>query len=259
MISKRLQHYWDLLYVITRKEIQVKYKGSLLGYLWSVAHPLALAVIFYYAFKIVIRLSVDPYPYQLFLICGLFPWQWFSNSVTASPFIFISNASIIKKVNFPRNIIPLATILNDMIHFILTIPVIVVFMIFHGYSPSLSWIYGIPLLLLIQLLGTYGVVMIIASFNLFLRDLERITVLLITFAFYLTPIIYPASKVPGQYRTFLFLLNPLASLLVSWRMLFLEGKTDPFHLSLSFTSALLIAVVGHLVFRKLSWKFAEVI
>ncbi len=255
----RLRYYWDLVYVITQKEIRVKYKGSLLGYLWSVGHPLALAVIFYFAFKIVIKIPVKEHPFQLFLICALFPWQCLSNSITASPFIFISNASIIKKVNFPRNIIPIATILNDGIHFVLTIPVILFFMLMYGYWPSLCWLWGIPLLLVIQMILTYGIVMIISSFNLFFRDLERLTVLFITFAFYLTPIIYPVRMVPQKYRILMFCTNPFAPLMSSWRTLFLDGRMDGSFLLISFLWACVVMAVGHWVYRKLSWKFAEVL
>ncbi|MCJ7747978.1 MAG: ABC transporter permease, partial [Desulfobacterales bacterium] len=153
-MNQRIQNIIDLIVVLTQKEMKVRYKSSFLGYLWSIAHPLAFALVFFIAFKIVMKIQMEDY--SLFLIAGLFPWQWFSNSVNASPMVFLSNASIIKKVNFPRDIIPFAIVLQDMIHFILSIPVIVLFLFIYQKSPSLSWFYGIPLLMVIQFLMTLG-------------------------------------------------------------------------------------------------------
>src|SRR4030043_2235766 len=133
-MNKGFQHYFDLITVLTQKEMKVRYKSSFLGYLWSIAHPLAFALVFFIAFKIVMRIAMENY--TLFLIAGLFPWQWFSNSVNASPMAFLLNASLIKKVSLPRNILPLATVLQDMIHFLLAIPVIVLFLFIYHKSPA---------------------------------------------------------------------------------------------------------------------------
>jgi len=127
--SKAFQYYKDLIVALTQKELKVKYKRSFLGYLWSIANPLALALVFYVAFKVVMRIPIENY--TLFLISGLFPWQWFSNSVSSSAMVFVGNASLIKKVNFPRESLVIATVLNDMLHFILSIPVIVIFLFFY--------------------------------------------------------------------------------------------------------------------------------
>src|SRR4030042_1176813 len=108
----RIQHYIDLITILTQKEMKVRYKSTFFGYIWSIAHPLAFAFVFFMAFKVVMRIQMEGY--AVFLIAGLFPWQWFSNSVNASPMVFLSNASIIKKVNFPRDIIPFAIVLQDM-------------------------------------------------------------------------------------------------------------------------------------------------
>ncbi len=253
---RSFDNYRDLIAVLTQKEMKVKYKSSVFGYCWSVAHPLAFAFVYFVAFKVVMRIQMADY--SLFLIAGLFPWQWFSSSVSSAPMIFLSNASIIKKVNFPRNVIPLTTVLLDMIHFILSMPVIVVFLLIYHRSPSLSWIYGIPLLLAIQLIMTYGVALFVSSINLFFRDFERLTTIFITLLFYCTPIIYPETMVPEKFRSLVY-LNPLASLMVSWRNLFLNGTLDPSALALSFAYSVALFVPGYLVYRKLSWKFAEVL
>jgi lipopolysaccharide transport system permease protein len=226
-----------------------------LGYIWSIVHPLAFAFVFFMAFKIVMRIQMEGY--AVFLIAGLFPWQWLSNSVNASPMVFLGNASLIKKAYFPRNILPLATVLQDMIHFLLSIPVIVLFLFIYHKSPSFSWFYGIPLLLVIQLLMTYGLSLIISSINLFVRDLERLTSIFVTLLFYLTPIIYPDTMIPERYKTLALFANPLSSLMVSWRNLFLNGSLELSLVIASFIYGLFILMIGYLIYAKLSWKFAE--
>lgn len=252
----RLRYYIDLVTVLTQKEIKVRYKSSLLGYLWSVGHPLAFALVFFVAFKLVMRIQMEDY--TLFLICGLFPWQWFQNSVNFSPAAFLSNASLIKKVNFPRNFIPLSVVLNDMVHFVLSIPVIVFFMIFYRRSPAFSWVAGIPLLLVLQFLITYGVSLAVASLNLFFRDLERLVTILTTLVFYFTPIIYPETMIPKHYQ-YLLQLNPVAPLMVTWRTLFLEGTMYWDLIALSLLYGLSAFFAGFLIYRWLCWRFAEVV
>lgn len=255
-MNRRFQHYIDLVAVLTQKEIKVRYKSSILGYLWAIANPLAFAIVYFIAFKVVMRIQMEDY--ALFLIAGLFPWQWFSNSVNASPTVFSGNASIIKRVKFPRSIIPLTAVLQDMFHFILSIPVIVLFLFLYHRSPSLSWLYGIPLLLCIQFLMTYGISLMVSSINLFFRDLERLTGIFVTLLFFFTPIIYPETMIPEKYKP-LMNLNPLTPLMVSWRNLFLNGTIEPGTLMISLIYSIFSFMIGYLIYRKLSWKFAEVL
>jgi lipopolysaccharide transport system permease protein len=250
------QYLFDLVLVLTQKELKVRYKNNVLGYLWSVAHPLAFAFVFYIAFKVIMKIQMEAF--ALFLIAGLFPWQWFANSVTSTPTIFMSNASIIKKVNFPKNIIPLTIVLQDMIHFVLSIPVIMLFMAIYHKPIGWIWIIGIPILLFIQFLFTYGISLAVSSINLFFRDLERLITILITLILYFTPIFYPETMIPARFGFYLK-LNPLAPLMVSWRNLFLKNQLDFSYLMISFGYGLLFLVLGYLIYRKLSWKFAEVL
>jgi len=257
MMNSRIRHYIDLITVLTQKEMKVRYKSTFFGYVWSIAHPLAFALVFFMAFKIVMRIQMEGY--AVFLIAGLFPWQWLSNSVNASPMVFLGNASLIKKVSLPRHILPLATVLQDMIHFLLAIPVIVLFLFIYHKSPSFSWLYGIPLLLTIQLLMTYGLTLIISSLNLFIRDLERLTSIFMTLLFYFTPVIYPETMIPARYKALVLFLNPLSSLMISWRNLFLDGTLEISLVAVSFAYSLFVLMLGYKVYTRLAWKFAEVL
>jgi len=251
-----LPHIFDLVLVLIQKEMKVRYKSSVLGYLWSIGHPLVFALVFFMAFKVVMRLDIENY--GLFLITGLFPWQWFSNSVNNSTTTFLNNSSIIKKVNFPRGIIPAVTVLQDTIHFALSIPVVVGLLLVHHKAPSLAWLYGVPVLLCLQFMMIYGIALLVSSVNLFFRDLERLTAISMTLLFYFTPIIYPASMVPERFGG-LMRANPVAPLMMSWRSLFLEGRVEPRTVMLAFIFSAAVFTAGCAVYRKLSWKFAEVL
>lgn len=255
-MNRRIQHAIDLLVILTQKDLKVRYKSSLLGYLWSVANPLAFAFVYFVAFKIFMRIPMENY--VVFLITGLFPWQWFANSVNFAPMIFLQNASIIKKVNFPRNIIPFSIVLQDMFHFALSIPVIILFMLIYHQAPSLTWFWGIPLFLAVQFVLTYGVVLAVATLNLFFRDLERLTAVGMTLFFYFTPVIYAKSMIPEKFRPWIN-LNPLAPLVDGWRELLLYGRIDWGDLGLTAVFGLLAMLLATWIYRTLVWKFAEVL
>jgi lipopolysaccharide transport system permease protein len=255
-MNRNTRHLIDMILVFIEKDLKVRYKSTFFGYLWSVGHPLIFAVVYYIAFKLVIRIEVENY--VLFLISGLFPWQWLSNSLNAASGIYLSNWTIIKKINFPRELLVFAVVLQDMIHFLLSIPVIVLFLFVYGKGPSLSWIYGIPMLLVIQFFMTYGIALIISSVNLFFRDLERLTAICIILLFYVTPIIYPETMIPPHLKG-LMSLNPIAHLMVSWRNLLIYGTIVPLSLGISLAYAVAALFAGYVVYKRLSWRFAEVL
>jgi lipopolysaccharide transport system permease protein len=251
-----MNHYWDLLFVLTRKDLKVRYNNNVLGYAWSIANPLAFALVFYIAFKVFMRIQMEDY--ALFLIVGLFPWQWFANSIGMAPTTFLNNGSIIKKINFPRSVVVLSIVLQDMVHFALSLPVIAGFLLVYGKPITWSWLYGIPVLLPIHFCLTYGLALFIATVNLFFRDMENLTRILVQILFFLTPVMYSLDMIPAQYRDMVS-LNPMASLMVNWRNVLLRGHLDLEYLATSVVYALIALLIGHVVYRSLSWRFAEVL
>ena len=255
-VSARRPSLADLIIVLTQKEIKVRYKSTWLGYAWSVANPLAFALIYLVAFGIVMRVGIPDYP--LFLVAGLFPWQWLANSVAASPRTFLADVSLIKKVSFPRNVLVAAVVLSDGIHFGFAIPIVAGFLLLYGLVPAWSWLAGVPLLMLGQFALIYGLSLTIASLNLFFRDLERLTGLLVTFLLFLTPVVYSDDMIPEGYRWLVY-VNPVAPLILGWRRLFLSGELDWSLVGLVYCYALIATGVGSAVYRKLCWRFAEVV
>ena len=251
-------HLWDLVLVLVQKEMKVRYKSSWLGYAWSVANPLLFTVVYYIALGVFLRFEIPGYPYPLFLIAGQFPWQWLASSIGGGPMAFINNASLIKKVRFPRNIIIVSNVLSDAIHFLLTIPVTVLVLLWYGRTPSWSWIPGIPLLVLAQFLTVSGAALPVASVNVFVRDLERLVALFIQALFFLTPVIYSVHVVPIQYHVWIK-LNPVAPLIRAWQKLLLDCYLDPLLVGAAYLSAVACLVAGTLIYRALSPRFAELV
>ena len=248
------RHYLDLVIILTHKELKVRYKSSVLGYLWSIFHPLAFALVFYVAFKIIMRIDMDNY--TLFLLTALYSWQWFANSLAVAPTVFLNNASLIKKLNFQSHSLLAASNIQDMIHYLLSIPIILIFLVAGGERIPYSLIWWTPILCFIQFAMSFGMGLIIASVNLFFRDIERLVSIGLMLLFYFTPIIYPLEMVPEKYQVY-FYFNPAAHLMMAWRSLFMEGRVVPEHLALSSLYATLFLGAGSLIYSRLSRRFAE--
>lgn len=253
----KCEYYRDLIQVLVMKELRLRYKSTVVGYAWSVLNPLAFALVYFCLFKIVMRIPMENY--TLFLICGLFPWQWFANSLNGSNSFFLGNSSLIKKVKFPRMFLVLSGVLNDLIHFLATIPVIILFMVWYHKYPSISWIYQIPLLILIQFAFTYGLALAIATCNLFFRDLERLTTILTTLWFFLTPILFAMSMIPEWFRPIALYGNPMALIILAWHSVFLEGVLPFKFCAAAMAYAVLAYALGHHVFKHMEWRFAEIV
>ncbi|MGA9609353.1 MAG: ABC transporter permease [Rouxiella badensis] len=251
-----LGYLLDLATVITEKELKVRYKSSFFGYLWSIANPLLFAMIYYFIFKLIMRVQIPNY--TVFIISGLFPWQWFASSTSNSLFSFIANAQIIKKTVFPRSIIPFSNVLMECLHFLCTIPVIIVFLLIYGMTPSWDWIWGVPLIGIAQMAFTLGIALTLSTLNLFFRDLERFITLGIMLLFYCTPILYAGDMIPEKYH-FLIEYNPLANMILSWRSLFMEGVINYHEVFMLYGYEVISLLIGSYVFNKLKYRFAEIL
>lgn len=246
----------ELLVELTKKEIKIRYKNAFLGYLWSLASPLASALVYYFVFKIILSSRINNF--SLFLISGLFPWQWFANSVILSASVFISNKPLIQRTTLPRTILLLASILNGAVHFLLSVPVIVLFLLMAGNRPYLIWLVGLPALLIPQFLIIFGLSLLVSSINVFFRDLQHLIGVLMNFLFFFTPIVYSETMIPKSIQPFVF-LNPMMPVIVAYRNLFLNGTFSVVHWCVSLATGLLLVAVGYGVYNRLKWKFAELL
>jgi len=258
----RWRYQFDLVYELTKKELKVRYKSSVLGYLWSILNPLALAGVFYVGLGLIVGVKGDDrHPFWLTLICGMFPWQWFFNSVNACTNVYVGNANLIRKVAFRRELLPLATVLNDLIHFAVSIPVIVAFLLVAGGGPSAHWLYGVPLLMLAQLIMVYALGLIAGTLNVLFRDLSNLVAIFLTMLFYVTPIIYSLDHGPiaariAPYRGWI-LLNPAAAVVAGWKALLLDGRFDAGYWAMAMVYALVALGVAQVVHARLRGSLTE--
>lgn len=257
-IPSKLDYYKDLILILTQKEIKVKYKSNILGYFWSVAHPLAFALTYFFVFKVVMRFNIPHY--ALFLIAGLFPWQAFSNSLMVSTSVFVNNASLIKKLKFPRYFLIFSVLLNDIFHFVMSLPVLLFFLCLYGLIQwgIFLWLLYIPLNLFSQFLITFGLALIIGSMNVFFRDMERLVQIFLNLWFYFTPILYTLKMVPPRF-SFYMQGNPLTLIMLNWQKIFLEFSFDWVRWMLSLGIGGFLLFLGILVYSRLNPKFSEVI
>ncbi|QJT09809.1 ABC transporter permease [Oceanidesulfovibrio marinus] len=244
----------DLIRVLLKKELLVRYKGSFFGYLWSVMNPLATAGIYYVVFGLISRFNQPNY--LIMLLAALFPWQWVSSSIGFGANCFINNKPLVKKVAFPRLTIPFVTNLQDMVHFLISLPVYIAFMFAYGLYPGINWLWSVPLMVLITLGTVYGICLFTGSINIFFRDLGYIVSIAMHALFFGCPIIYPLSHVPDKFH-FVFLLNPLAPMMICWRSALYENSIDLYYLPYAILYAFILFSIGLFTYHKLHWKFAE--
>ncbi len=257
--SKRgfsLRQYLDLVLTLTHKEVKVRYKNNVLGYLWSVANPLASALVFYFALQVIMRSNVENY--VVFLTIGLFAWQWFANFMMGACGVFLANGSLIKKSVFPRFVLPIALDLQDCFHYVMSIPVTLGFL--YGYGIPIGWniVIGMIVIIPAQFFLLLGLGTAIGSCNLFFRDMERILAIALNMMFYLSPVIYPIDRVPEPYRKFMH-LNPMTPLIEAWRSVFMKDTVPWRDIGIAYVYAAIAMVIGIIVYRRLANRFAEVI
>lgn len=254
-IGRQVRRAWELLYLLTYRELKLRYQDTVFGFLWSLIRPLLQGAVLFVVLSKFIRIDVADY--HLVLLAGLFPWTWFQTSLVTSVGAFAGNGPLIKKVYFPRFVLPLATVMNNGVQYALSIPVLLLLLLIGGYAPSWTWIIGIPYLLAVQAVLIMGIVLFIASLDVYFRDLEHLTDVSVGLIwFYLTPVIYPLEIVPDKYHGWM-LLNPMTSLIEGWRDLFLRDHVPGLELWPALVFAAAIAALGSFSFRKLEGGFAD--
>jgi len=251
--QRGLRQSGELLTALTSRELRLRYQGSLAGWAWSLVRPLALGLILTFALGKVLGTGIT----AEFLLAGLFPWFWFQSSVQAASGTFVGNGGLLKKVRFPREVLPLSVVLGNTLQFLLALPVLAGFLLWDGYQPSREWL-ALPLIFALQLLLISGLAFFVASVTVFFRDLEHIVEVLLNLVFYATPIIYSADKVPDSYR-WVIRLNPLAPLADGWRRVLLDNQWPGTDIWFSVGLTAAVVVLGWFTFRRLEDAFADVI
>lgn len=252
-----LRHSIELLYLLVLKDLKVRYKSSLLGYVWALANPFLFAFVYWIAFKFVMRVQMENY--SIFLITGMFPWLWLSAGVTQATKTYQTNSSLVKKVNLNRAVLPLSVVVGEMVHFLFALPVIIIFLAFAGaQNLHLSWLWQIPLLIGVQLVFVYPLALIFSIANVFVHDVEYLVGVGFSILFFATPMVYPLSMVPAPYQPY-FEASPLHALIQGWRSALLDGAVHFPYLAYCLAFGLLFAAIALLVYRRFSYRLGELL
>ncbi len=250
---KELYQYRELLKTSVSKEIRGKYKGSFLGVLWSFVNPLLQTIIYSIVFSILLRSDMDHY--TTFIVIGVLSWTWFTTSISGGTNCVLINGGIIKKVYFPREILPISIVTSGMINYMISCLIILIFLACTGIGYSLNILF-LPLIMIVQYVLQLGILFITSSINVYIRDAEYIVNFLVNMAFYATPILYSSSMF-GQFAGILR-LNPMTTIIDSYRNIFYYQTMPNFYaLGLVFLASLLLLIIGYAIFKKLERGFAE--
>lgn len=234
-----LRYYYDLLCHLVRCDFVVRYKGSFLGVLWSLALPLAQLMVLVFLFQKVVPLDIVAYP--AFVFSALAPWTWFSTCLGSAGYLLVGNRGLVRRPNFPPATLIIVNTLSNMVSFLVVLPILFAMLVFYDRAITLSLLM-LPLLILIQGILTVGLCLIVSTLNVFYRDVQHILSMLLMLLFYLTPVFYQPQVVGEKFRI-LYTWNPIAVLMQSYRAIFFYGIFPELH-SLLFTGATSLVVCG---------------
>lgn len=250
-----LVRYRELLRNLVFKDLKLKYRGSVLGFLWSLVHPLAMMLVYTLAFKVVMK---NPQPnFLLFLLIGILAWTFFAGSLTMATGSIIDAGGLMKGVRFPRAILPLATVLFNLSQYALTLTVLLpLLLLIHGLAPKWPMLL-FPLLVALQVIFTAGLALMVAAATAFFRDVRHLLDIALSLLFWTTPIVYPLSMVPERAQA-LFLLSPMSPFVSVFHQVMYDRQwPDPSLLLLVITYAVTSAAMGLALFLAVEDRLSE--
>lgn len=247
-VRSPLARYWQSLWLLTKRDLRVRYSTSFLGYFWSILDPLVMSGIYWFVFTIVFQRPVGAEPYIVFLLSALLPWTWFTGAVSDSTRAFVREAKLVRSTKIPRTIWVVSLVLSKGIEFVASLPVLAFFVIVGGaqVNPNIGFFV---LAIAIQLVLTVGVGLIVAPLVVFFRDLERAVKLALRFLFYASPIIYGVTDLPASFH-FWAAFNPLSGIFSIYRSAFFAEQLDWFMVAVSAAMSMVILCIGMFVFKR---------
>ena len=257
--------YRELILNLVKRELKARYKNSVLGFFWSLLNPLGMMLVFTFVFTVISPNSqIDNFP--IFFLCGFLPWQYFSNGVMVSMNSIVGNSNLVKKVYFPREALPISSVLAALVNFLLALVVLFGALIVTR-TPLSPYIWLLPVVILMQTCFILGIVFVLSTLNVFYRDTMMIMDVVMQAWFFLTPVFYPISILPSSYeilgitvnvRRLMYILNPMASFVAAYRdLLYFGYRTNlDFFLRTAATSLIVLAF-GYWFFLRFRHRFGE--
>lgn len=256
---KEILRYKELLYIFIWRDIKVRYKQTILGFLWVIFQPSVTTVVFTIFFGNLAKIPSGNLPYSLFVLIGLVFWSFFSNAVSAASNSMLANEGIIKKVYFPKIILPFSAILISLFDFSITLAILFIFAAFLGFYPHILGVIIIPIAILVISITAVGLGTFLAAVNVKYRDVRYVLPYFIQILLFLTPVIYPLTIVSDRNK-YIMALNPMTSVVETVRVVFSRGQFINISLILiSLTSSIIIFLLGLWYFKKTERFFTDVI
>ena len=252
-----LYQYRELIKNLTLRDIKLKYKGSILGYLWSLINPLMMMVVYYFVFVKVFKTEGIP-NFPVYILVGILPWMFFQGSLMVSTQSISSNAGLIKKIYFPREIFPLTNIFSNFYTYVTAMPIILLALIIFKIKFT-PYLLLLPVVLFFFILMTTGFCLALSALNVIYRDVQHFVEIIFMAWMYMTPIVYSIYTVPENLRPFLY-LNPLTSVINCIRNSTMNGMYGTFNwgeFAIVVVSSLVILYIGQTIFSKIHKRFAE--
>ena len=254
---RELWAYRELLWVLTMRDIRVRYKQTVLGAAWAIIRPFLTMVIFSVVFGHLAKMPSDGYPYPVFVYAGLLPWIFFAAAIGTSGQSLVGSAHLVSKVYFPRLIIPLSSVGAGLVDLLISTGVLLLMMLWYGVG--WSWqLLAAPLLLIALIFTALGIGTLLSALTVAYRDFTHLTPFLVQVWMYVTPVIFPVSLVPERWQWLLY-LNPLTGLVEGFRSAFLGKPFDLAGIGISLAIAVAILVIGVAYFEKVERRFADII
>lgn len=250
-----LIQYRSLIMNLVAKDLKVRYKNSVLGFLWSLLNPLLMMVVFTFVFTKLLNQDIAAFP--VFLLAGLLPWNWTATAVAAGTTTLVDNAPLINKVYFPRLLLPVSVVLSTMANYVLALPALFLFMAIFG-RPFTPWIVMVPIIVLIQAIFLTAIVLILAPLHVHFRDTIVLVEVGLTAWFFMTPIFYQVKSVAPHLSAWIYRINPMAAIIEEYRVsLYYGAVPDPLFTGRTLVTALVLLLIGYLVFTRLSRNLGE--
>lgn len=258
---KEIYAYREMIFSLVRKDLRGRYKGSILGFLWTFINPLLQLVVFTLVFSIIMRAGYEQY--YLFLFVALVPWMFFASSVQDGSTSILREKDMVKKIYFPREVLPIATVTSSFVNMLLTFIVIFAALLIGGRGLNPVALICLPVVMIVQYILCMGIAMIVAALTVYFRDLQYILGILVMALQYLTPVMYGMDMVEGkenvpEFLIFLFKLNPMTTVINIYRqILYYKEVPNLTTLLVALVLGLLAIVIGGVLFKKLQKGFAE--
>lgn len=255
---KELYEYRELFYFFTWRDIKVKYKQTILGFLWAILQPFLMMLLFTAIFGNALGVASDGIPYPIFAYSGLLLWNIFATGLNSAANSMVTNANLIKKIYFPRLIIPMSSVLVALFDFLMALVVYIGLLVYYQYEIDLlRTVIFLPMSLLLTTISTFGLGSILASFNVKYRDFRYVVPYLVQFLLFINPVIYSTSIFTAPWAKYVIAINPMAGAINMSRFAFVDKPIEWDLVGISITSGLILFTAGVYIFRKTEAYFAD--